>query len=314
MSRPAGNTAVPVSIQVSGLAPATAYHFRVVAQNELGITTGTDQALTTAAAPVGGGGGGGAAPDLELTATADRSAVTAGDTVLYRARVRLENAGAAAGVSEATLTGVLPPDAELVSTKVNRGGGCSGRATVVCPLSFISGEIVGEVELLVRLHRLGSAIAALSVRALEPDPDPGNNFVSVVVSVDGPTASSVRDSPPRIVLRQPATARGRKAVLRGALATMRAEVSVNEAVRLRLRVVDPRTGRTVRLARGSRVGARALDTRAAFVETRRAGAGTVRAAAVLERASVVRGRRYLLELVAIDARGQTARLRIPFTV
>jgi phosphodiesterase/alkaline phosphatase D-like protein len=39
--------------QLSGLAPSTTYHFRVIATNGIGTTTGSDQTFTTSAAPAG---------------------------------------------------------------------------------------------------------------------------------------------------------------------------------------------------------------------------------------------------------------------
>ena len=47
----ANNAAHPVSTNLSGLAPATTYHFRVDATNPFGTTDGLDQTFTTPAAP-----------------------------------------------------------------------------------------------------------------------------------------------------------------------------------------------------------------------------------------------------------------------
>ncbi len=44
-----GGEAVPATIEVSGLAPQAAYHFRAVASNAIGTETGTDQTFTTGA-------------------------------------------------------------------------------------------------------------------------------------------------------------------------------------------------------------------------------------------------------------------------
>ncbi|TSA27511.1 MAG: hypothetical protein D4R67_05860 [Bacteroidetes bacterium] len=46
-----GNTATPVSGAVSGLAPNTLYHYRVVGVNSAGTTNGNDMTFTTATAP-----------------------------------------------------------------------------------------------------------------------------------------------------------------------------------------------------------------------------------------------------------------------
>ena len=46
---PAGTAAVAVGLPVAGLTPGTVYHFRIVAQNSTGTSTGADQTFTTAA-------------------------------------------------------------------------------------------------------------------------------------------------------------------------------------------------------------------------------------------------------------------------
>jgi DNA-binding beta-propeller fold protein YncE len=46
------NAVRPVSADISGLAPDTAYHFRIVATNEIGTAAGPDQTFATGSAPV----------------------------------------------------------------------------------------------------------------------------------------------------------------------------------------------------------------------------------------------------------------------
>jgi hypothetical protein len=48
-----GKSAVPVATTVTGLAPATTYHFRLVATNDKGTTRGPDGTFTTLAVPAG---------------------------------------------------------------------------------------------------------------------------------------------------------------------------------------------------------------------------------------------------------------------
>ncbi|MGI8778666.1 MAG: hypothetical protein ACR2L8_00595 [Solirubrobacteraceae bacterium] len=48
-----GGTLVPVNAPVTGLAPATTYHYRVVAQNARGITKGADRTFKTRVQPLG---------------------------------------------------------------------------------------------------------------------------------------------------------------------------------------------------------------------------------------------------------------------
>jgi len=49
----AGNSSVRVSTDVGGLAPATRYHYRIVAQNPSGTVVGGDRAFTTRRQPLG---------------------------------------------------------------------------------------------------------------------------------------------------------------------------------------------------------------------------------------------------------------------
>jgi hypothetical protein len=51
-----GSSPVSVSGALSGLAPSTTYHYRLVATNADGTATGDDATFTTAAAPAAGGG------------------------------------------------------------------------------------------------------------------------------------------------------------------------------------------------------------------------------------------------------------------
>jgi hypothetical protein len=311
---PAGNAPVPVAVAVAGLASATAYRFRVRAENELGTTLGGDAVVTTAAAS--GGGGGGAPADLVLTATADRSSATLGDTVLVRARVRLGNPTVSSGVSEAVLTATLPAGVELVATKANRGSGCSGAPTVACPLSFIAAGVEGEVELVLRLQRSGVASVVLSVRAAGDDANPADNTATVAVTVTATAvgAGTVDRKPPTIVLRRPSSARLQRATVRRGLATVGADVTVDEAARLRLRVLDLRSGRALALATPSRLAGRQPAAGARILEARLLRAGPVRLSAVIRRSALRPGGRYAVELVAVDAGGRSARLRLPFTL
>ena len=52
----AGTADEPAAVRLSGLAPGTTYHFRVVATNGIGTTNGADQTFTTSPASAGGNG------------------------------------------------------------------------------------------------------------------------------------------------------------------------------------------------------------------------------------------------------------------
>ena len=100
-----------------------------------------------------GGGGGGTAPDLAVSVSASMPTVTTGDTVVYRVEVRLKNPTQTSGVTWAIVTDTLPAGVELVSTKVNRGSGCTGTSTLTCNLDFLSGYLVGVVEITAYVSR-----------------------------------------------------------------------------------------------------------------------------------------------------------------
>jgi uncharacterized delta-60 repeat protein/uncharacterized repeat protein (TIGR01451 family) len=132
----------------------------------------------------GGGGGGGAQPaDLELTKTASVQTAAAGDTVLYRLEVRVKHHEQASSATQVVVTDALPAGVELVSTKANRGPGCTGTTTLSCNLDFLSGQLVGEIEIVVRVTQPGTVVNTATVTAAEADPDRSNNTASATVSV-----------------------------------------------------------------------------------------------------------------------------------
>jgi hypothetical protein len=49
----AGRNPIVVSVPISGLAPATTYHYRLIARNRLGITRGADRTFKTRVQPLG---------------------------------------------------------------------------------------------------------------------------------------------------------------------------------------------------------------------------------------------------------------------
>ena len=90
-----------------------------------------------------GGGGGGSKPDVVLTSVADRAVASVGETIVFRYEARL---GSSAPATKVVLTVELPANTELISTKVNRGAGCTGTRTITCDLDFLSEGLVAMVE------------------------------------------------------------------------------------------------------------------------------------------------------------------------
>jgi hypothetical protein len=95
----------------------------------------------------------------------------------------VKNAGQTSGATRVVVTDPLPAGTELVSARTNRGSGCTGTTTLTCDLDFLSGELVGEVEIVVRVTRPGTLVNTATVAAAERDPDASNNTASATVSV-----------------------------------------------------------------------------------------------------------------------------------
>ncbi len=130
----------------------------------------------------GGGGGAGKDPDIELALVADRIRAGVGEQVLLTGRVSLKNFTQASGAGNVRLSVNLPAGLELVSSKVNRGSGCSGTTTIVCPLDFIASTYVAQAELTVRVGSSSPLRVEASVTANERDPDAANNVASLTIN------------------------------------------------------------------------------------------------------------------------------------
>ncbi len=137
-----------------------------------------------------GGGGGGGAPDVVLTNVADRATAAVGDTIVFRLEARL---GSAAPATKVVVSAELPANVELVSTRVNRGAGCTGTRTVVCDLDFLSGSLVASVELTVRVVATGEVVTVATAQATPADADPSNN--AATARVRPPTIATPPRSP-----------------------------------------------------------------------------------------------------------------------
>jgi len=83
-----------------------------------------------------------------------------------------------------------------MSTKVNRGPGCTGTTTITCDLDFLSGEIVGAIDIAVHVTTAGTLVNTASVTAPESDPDPSNNTASVTIGEPAPPTTGA-PSPPK---------------------------------------------------------------------------------------------------------------------
>ena len=263
----------------------------------------------------GGGGGGGTAPDLAVTLSASMPTVTTGDTVVYRVEVRLKNPTQTSGVTWAIVTDTLPAGVELVSTKVNRGSGCTGTSTLTCNLDFLSGYLVGVVEITVRVATAGPQVNLATVTALEPDPDYSNNTASVtVVGVQPlpPTLAGPAVPAPKLTQQRPASAAVVRASRTGRFATVVTRVSVNRRTTVTLTARNLTTGGQLTLQPGTRLAATTLRRAAPIVRAATTGAQTFTVEAMLPARQIVRGTAYELVVTATDATGGTSRLTIRF--
>jgi uncharacterized repeat protein (TIGR01451 family) len=242
------------------------------------------------------------------------TAAAAGDTILYRVEVRLKNPAQSSGVTKAVVTDALPEATQLVSTKVNRGPGCTGSSTLVCNLDFLAGDLVGVVEIVVRVTKAGTLVNMASVSAPEADPDPTNNKASLII-----TAPPVVFTPPTPTLAAPrltqssgATAKALRASRAGSLSRITKLLRVDTKATVTLEVRDLRSGKLLTLQRGSRLAEMTLKRRATTARTRIAGARTFALKALLPTRQLRRGSHFQLELIATGVNGKTTQLKLGF--
>jgi hypothetical protein len=143
---PPSAAAVKVTATLTGLAPGTRYHYRVVASNIGGTTEGADATFTTSGVPGAGGGGAGSLPrdrtgpririaGAPLVARNGRVAISLGcpltEPLGCRGRVRLATVRRfAAGASTGAPRRVL----RLGTARFRIGGGQTRAVTIVVSL------------------------------------------------------------------------------------------------------------------------------------------------------------------------------------
>jgi uncharacterized repeat protein (TIGR01451 family) len=244
-----------------------------------------------------------------LSASAATAAV--GDMIAYRVEVRLANPSQTSGVSRAVVTDTLPAGVELVSAAANRGPGCIGTSTVTCDLDFLSGSLVGVVELTVRVTTAGALVDTASVAAPETDPEPGNNTASVTVVVAAPP-------PPRAPAGAPRLRRARRVtgLLRasrfGRVASVMTRVGVDRDATVTLSARALRDGKRLSLWTGTRMAATmvAKPTRTARAVLDRAGTFPIKVR--VPAYQLERGAAYQLVLTATSNSGKAGTLKVNF--
>ena len=212
------------------------------------------------------------------------------------------------------MTDVLPEGTELISTRANRGTGCTGSSTLTCGLDVLSGDLVAVIEIAVRSTRAGSLVNTAVASALESDPDPTNNRASLTITA-APPASTLQTSAleaPRLAQRGTPTVK----VMRsrpGSLSRIATLVRVDTKATVTLRVRSLRTGKLLTLQSGSRLAEMTLDRPATSARTRIAGARAFAVKVLLPFRQRGGGRQFQLELTAVSVNGKTTRLAIAFS-
>ena len=294
---PTGATSGPVSVTTPGGTASSSTSFTVT-------TAGGGDG-----GGGGGGGGGGAPADLALTMSASATSVAVGDTLVYRIAVQVANPTATSGVTHAIVTDTLPAGVQLVSAQANRGPGCSGTSSVRCDLDFLSGTLVGEIVLTVRVTAPGSQLNTASVTAPEPDPNPSNNAASVTVNASSPTTPSPGTPAPKLK-QQPVPGTLLHAVRTPTLATVTSTVAIDKPATVTMSVRDARTGKALSLLRGSKLATTTLTKPALQARARIAAARSFRIAAVLSSQRMNKHRRYVVVVKATGANGKSSELLI----
>jgi LmbE family N-acetylglucosaminyl deacetylase len=261
----------------------------------------------------GGGGGGGAAPDLALTISASAQTAAAGDTIGYHIEVRIKNSTQTSGVTRAIVTDTLPAGVELVSTRVNRGPGCTGTSTLSCNLGFLADDLVGVIDIAVRVKTAGTIANTASVTAPEADPDLSNNTVTVTVTAPPtltPPVAAV--AAPKLTHRRLATAKPLRASRSGTIATVNTLVTVDKNATITLTVRNARTGKQLKMQLGSKLADTTLKQRATTAKTKVNALRTFRVKPLLTTRQLNRNTPYQLVLTATGTTGKTSQLKIRF--
>lgn len=161
----AGVADVPVSSSLSGLEPATTYHFRLVATNAVGTSRTADRTFTTDAAPP--------PPDPPVVPASSALAMKlstatrkprAGGKLTYA--IDLSNAGPDAA-TDLQVTTKLPRGQRFLSGSSACGG--NGR-TVRCALDQLAASGTARLSLRVETTRRGRSTVTATATAAESDP------------------------------------------------------------------------------------------------------------------------------------------------
>ncbi len=151
--------------------------------------------VTTPAAPAdpppapggGGGGGSGLPPDLGIALSTHPATPVAGAPVDVLATVSNDAAAGSATTVVATIE--LPAGATLLGPPAyERGAGCSGTTTLICPLDFLPNGLATTLRWSFSAPAAGTLSA--TVAAAEFEPDLTDNRASVEIAAPPPVVKT----------------------------------------------------------------------------------------------------------------------------
>ncbi len=263
----------------------------------------------------GGGGGRNAPADLGVSVSSAPTQAKAGDTVVERLQVQLVNRDVSSGTNGIVLTTTLPAAAQLVSATTTRGPGCGAQGQVVtCNLDWISGSLVAEIELRVRLTAAGTVRTTSIVTSAGQDVRPADNTALWTTTVASPTAAPLQPPTappsdiPRIVRKRGVTVV--RPVVRGASARAMTTVWVDRAADVSATVTRFADSAPVALLAGSRLGATKLTGPAARLTTDLLHAGAVRIVLSVPAEALAAGRRLSVWVSAVGRNGKRSTVRL----
>ena len=169
-----GTTAQALSANLTGMTPATTYHFRLAATNASGLARGLDQTFTTAASN---------SIDLTITKTHNGNFTQGDPGDSYT--IIVTNAGTLATTGTITVTDVLP--AGLTATAISGSGWTPNLGTLSCTRSDTLGAGAAYPPITVTVNVASNAPVSVTNTASVSgggDANPANNSVTDVTAIN----------------------------------------------------------------------------------------------------------------------------------
>ena len=199
----AGDSSVPVSVDLAGLTAGRVYYYRLVATNSAG-TEELNGTFATAAAPSppappapppsGGGGSAGGGPDIEVGLAASTQTPAPNDVIEVRATVFNRSPDLAARGLRAAI--VLPAGAVLLAPPAaDTGSGCVGTVTLDCFLDYLSPNRPTQVRFAINVGPAGAKAITVQASMTVVDPNLANNAGTLALDVRGATEAPTAPAP-----------------------------------------------------------------------------------------------------------------------